>query len=69
VMPVTKIETFQSFQDEVESAERVLVKFEADWCMPCRAMASVIEEIAKQHPNVKVVAVDVDGDGMEPVLQ
>ncbi len=68
-MPVTKITNFQSFQNEVETAENVLVEFEAEWCMPCRAMVSVVEEVAKQHPDVKVVAVDVDGDGMEPVLQ
>jgi thioredoxin 1 len=69
MMPVTKVEDFQSFQSEVECAEKVLVKFEADWCLPCRAMASVIEEIANKHPDLKVVAVDVDGEGMEPVLK
>lgn len=68
-MPVTKIKNFQSFQNEVENADKVLVEFEAEWCLPCRAMVSVVEEIAKQHPDVKVVAVDVDGDGMEPILQ
>lgn len=68
-MTVTKVEDFQSFQNEVEGAERVLVKFEADWCMPCKAMTAVIEEIANRHPDLKVIAVDVDGEGMGPVLK
>jgi thioredoxin 1 len=68
-MPITKIDDFQSFQAEIESAERILVKFEADWCMPCRAMASIVEEVAKQYPDVKVVAVDIDGEGMEKALE
>jgi tRNA G46 methylase TrmB len=32
-------------------------------------MATVVEEIAKQNPDLKVVSVDVDGDGIEPVLK
>jgi len=68
-MTVTKIDDFQSFAEVIASTERVLVKFEADWCMPCKAMASVVEEIANQHPDFKVVAVNVDGEGMEEALQ
>jgi len=68
-MPVTKVEDFQSFQSEVNGEEKVLVKFEADWCMPCKAMTAVIEEIANRHPDLKVVAADVDGEGMEPILK
>jgi thioredoxin 1 len=67
-MPVIKVENFQSFQDIVVKEENVLVKFEADWCMPCKAMSSVVEEIANQHPNVKVVAVDIETDGMDDLL-
>jgi len=68
-MSVTKVGDFQSFQKEVEDSEDALVKFEADWCMPCRAMAPIIEELAKQNPGVKVITVDVEGEGMEPVLE
>lgn len=68
-MPVTKIDDFQSFSEEINSTENVLVKFEADWCMPCKAMASVVEEVAKQHPDVKVLAVDIDGEGMEEAIK
>ena len=32
-------------------------------------MSSVVEEISKQYPSVKFVAVDVEGEGMEALLQ
>lgn len=67
-MPVIHIDTFSTFQDIINDGGKVLVKFEADWCMPCKAMASVVEEIANQHPDVKVLAVDIETEGMDDVL-
>lgn len=68
-MPITKVDNFQSFLSELEGEEKVLVKFEAEWCMPCRAMSSVVEEIANQNPDLKVIAVDIEGEGMEEALR
>ena len=42
----------------------VMVDFWAVWCMPCKAMAPVIEEIAGQTKGkVKVGKVDIDANG------
>jgi thioredoxin 1 len=68
-MSFTKVTNFQSFLNELEGEGQVLVKFEAEWCMPCRAMTSVVEEVVNQYPDLKVIAVDVDGEGMEEALQ
>ncbi|CAO5046723.1 thioredoxin [Microcystis aeruginosa] len=54
--------TDATFKDEVlDSADPVLVDFWAPWCGPCRMVAPVVEEIAKQFKGqVKVVKLNTD---------
>lgn len=42
------------------AAGKVLVDFFATWCGPCSQLAPIVEKIAKEHPELKVIKVDVD---------
>ena len=54
-----------TFEAEVlKSDTPVLIDFFAEWCGPCKVMAPVLDEVARDYQGrLKVVKVDVDESG------
>ena len=65
---LTKAVTDESFrQDVLEAPGPVLVDFWAEWCGPCKAVAPILDELAKDYAGKLTVAkMDIDENPMTP---
>ena len=53
--------TDENFDAEVlQSDGPVLVDFWAPWCGPCRQIAPMIDELARDNPGIKIGKVNID---------
>ena len=54
--------TSENFEQEVLNAQGpVLVDFFAEWCMPCKMFAPILEDTQEQLGNrVKIVKINID---------
>ena len=50
-----------TFDEEVYKEEKiVIVDFYADWCSPCKMLTPILESIAEERKDIKIVKVNVD---------
>lgn len=54
-----KILNSSEFDNAIASGV-VLVDFYADWCGPCKMLSPIIDEVAEENTDIKVVKVNVD---------
>lgn len=58
---IIEIENTEQFELEViKDSGVVFIDFYATWCMPCKTMNPIIEEISKEHEDIKFVKIDID---------
>ena len=51
----------QTFSEIIHDSKPVLVDFYADWCVPCRMMKPILEEVKQKMGNdATIIKVDVD---------
>ena len=53
------LEQNHNFNEEIKGPI-VVVDFFATWCGPCKMLSPILEKFASEHPEVKVIKVDVD---------
>ncbi len=60
--------TDDSFDEEVRHSDRpVLLDFWAEWCIPCKMIAPVLDQIAKEYVgSIKVCKIDIDSNPNTP---
>ena len=52
--------TDANFEELVNSGKPMVLDFWAEWCGPCRMVVPLVEEIAEERSDIKVVKINVD---------
>ena len=53
--------TDENFEETIKNNKLVFVDFWASWCGPCRALAPIVQELAKEYSEkVLISKLDVD---------
>lgn len=55
--------TGASFETEVINSQiPVVADFYADWCGPCKMLRPILDEIAEEREDIKVVSINIDNE-------
>ena len=65
---IRKIDT-NSFQEAIARDLTTIVKFEADWCIPCKEITPSVEMLSEEWDGKNVEFVSLDIDGASSVVQ
>lgn len=59
-MSVISVNSSNFSQEVLQSDKPVLVDFFATWCGPCKMLSPIVDQLASEHPEIKVCKLDVD---------
>lgn len=62
---VEDIGSLAALEDKIRQHPRLVIDFYATWCPPCKAMAKVVEELAKDPANAHTTFVKVNVDNVK----
>lgn len=54
------IKSIETFENIINSNERSIIKFEANWCPDCRRLNMFIDNIVKEHQDLQWYQIDRD---------
>ena len=60
--------TDENFEEKVmKNAKPFLIRFTAEWCGPCKALAPIVEEISNEMSDVEFGVLDIDSQPNSPI--
>ena len=61
-MAVIEVSSANFNEEVLQSDKPVLVDFNAAWCGPCRMLKPMLDELAAERDDVKIVSVNIDDE-------
>ena len=50
----------ETFDDFLKNNDKVVVKFGASWCAPCKILNPILENLADENKNIPFCEIDAD---------